>query len=32
MNKDHWLTIELDGVIEAKTILNLLDESYALTK
>lgn len=32
MNKDHWLTMELDGAIEAKTILNLLDESYALTK
>lgn len=32
MDKDHWLTIELDVVIEAKTILNLLDESFSLTK
>lgn len=32
MNKDHWLTIDLTSDIDAKTIFNLVDESYSLTK
>ncbi|ACI59477.1 protein of unknown function DUF419 (plasmid) [Rhizobium leguminosarum bv. trifolii WSM2304] len=32
MNKQHWLTVLLDGTVPKQDILNLLDESYDLTK
>ncbi|WP_102787928.1 MmcQ/YjbR family DNA-binding protein [Stenotrophomonas bentonitica] len=32
MNKEHWLTIALNGAVSASEIYALLDESYELTK
>ena len=32
MNKNHWITILLDGTVEEKQILELLDLSYHLTE
>ena len=32
MNKAHWLTIALDGSVDAETMKFLLDMSYELTK
>ncbi len=32
MNKSHWITILLDGTVEEKQILELLDFSYHLTE
>ncbi|MGG1905276.1 MmcQ/YjbR family DNA-binding protein [Enterobacter ludwigii] len=32
MNKEHWLTVALDGSVSASEIHDLLDESYELTK
>ncbi|MBR1527804.1 MAG: MmcQ/YjbR family DNA-binding protein [Oscillospiraceae bacterium] len=32
MNKNHWITILLDGTVEEKQILELLDFSYHLTE
>ena len=32
MNKEHWLTVALDGSAETKLIKMLLDESFRLTK
>ena len=32
MNKDHWLTVMLDGSVSKEDVFALLDESYALTK
>lgn len=32
MNKEHWLTVVLDGSVSASEIQTLLDESYELTK
>ena len=32
MNKEHWLTILLDGSVSASEIHMLLDESHQLTK
>ena len=31
MNKEHWLTIILDGTVSMKEIKNLIDISYELT-
>lgn len=31
MNKEHWISINLDGTVEWKQIISLLKESYALT-
>lgn len=31
MNKQHWLSIRLDGSVPIQNILPLLDHSYALT-
>lgn len=31
MNKNHWITVILDGSIETEQIINLLEESYPLT-
>lgn len=31
MNKEHWISIILDGTVEWKQIINLLKESYSLT-
>jgi len=31
MNKTHWLTVLLDGTLQADMIYNLLDLSYELT-
>lgn len=30
MNKQHWLSVKLDGSVDEKTIFSLIDESYAL--
>lgn len=32
MNKDHWLTVALDGTVEEEKIRFLVDMSYELTK
>jgi len=32
MNKNHWISILLDGTVEEKQIKNLLDLSYQLTE
>jgi predicted DNA-binding protein (MmcQ/YjbR family) len=32
MNKDHWLTVILDGSVAREDVLSLLDESYDLTR
>lgn len=32
MNKEHWITILLDGSVESKKIKQLIDLSYELTK
>lgn len=32
MNKKHWITVLLDGSINQKAILKLLDYSYSVTK
>ncbi|MCH5282007.1 MAG: MmcQ/YjbR family DNA-binding protein [Lachnospiraceae bacterium] len=32
MNKQHWLTIILDGTVEDEEIYNLIDISYEMTK
>lgn len=32
MNKQHWITIILDGTVDDNEIFNLLDLSYELTK
>lgn len=31
MNKEHWLSIALDGSVKAKTVKMLLDMSFGLT-
>ena len=31
MNKEHWVTIILDGTVSMKEIKNLIDISYELT-
>ena len=30
MNKEHWNTIELDGSVPPKLVIELIDESYGL--
>lgn len=32
MNKEHWITILLDGTVPLEDILRLLDVSYSLTQ
>ena len=32
MNKNHWITLLLDGTIDEKQVLELLDLSYHLTE
>ena len=32
MNKQHWISLPLDGSLETETIFSLIDESYELTK
>lgn len=32
MNKEHWLTVVLDGSVSQKEVFALLDESYDLTR
>lgn len=32
MNKEHWITVLLDGTVTKKRICNLIDLSYDLTK
>ena len=32
MNKEHWITILLDGTVEKQKILDLIDVSYELTR
>jgi len=32
MNKEHWLTILLDGTVAAKEVYALIDHSFELTK
>ena len=32
MNKQHWISLPLDGSLEESVILSLIDESYELTK
>jgi len=32
MNKQHWVSVLLDGSVEAPCVFQLLDESWALTK
>lgn len=32
MNKEKWITVLLDGSVEAELVKNLLDMSYQLTK
>ena len=32
MNKQNWISLPLDGSVEAETIFSLIDESYDLTK
>ncbi len=31
MNKEHWITVLLDGTVPKQTICNLIDISYELT-
>lgn len=31
MNKQHWITVLLDGTVEADTVYNLIDMSFAAT-
>ena len=32
MNKEHWITLLLDGTVEKKKICDLIDISYELTR
>lgn len=32
MNKEHWITIVLDGSVPIEEVFHLLDTSYGLTK
>ncbi len=32
MNKEHWITVRLDGSLEDKDIFALIDMSYEITK
>lgn len=32
MNKQHWISLPLDGSLELETIFSLIDESYQLTE
>ena len=32
MNKQHWISLLLDGSLEEQVIFSLIDESYELTK
>jgi len=32
MNKEHWLTVVLDGTVSRQDVFALLDESYDLTR
>ncbi|KAA6205269.1 MAG: MmcQ/YjbR family DNA-binding protein [Candidatus Tokpelaia sp.] len=32
MNKEHWLSLVLDGSVADKDIIHLLDKSYSLTR
>lgn len=32
MNKEHWLTVMLDGTVPKKEVLALIEESFELTK
>lgn len=32
MNKEHWLTVLLDGTVEEETIQRLIDISYGITR
>lgn len=32
MNKEHWLTVLLDGSVPKKEVFGLIDESFELTK
>nr|WP_249274523.1 MmcQ/YjbR family DNA-binding protein [Enterococcus sp. 9E7_DIV0242] len=32
MNKEHWITVRLDGQLEKEIVFSLLDESFWLTK
>ena len=32
MNKQHWISLPLDGSLEFETIFSLIDGSYELTK
>ena len=32
MNKEHWISILLDGTVEKQKILDLIDVSYELTR
>ena len=32
MNKQHWISLPLDGSLETETIFSLICESYELTK
>lgn len=31
MNKEHWITVLLDGTVEKEEICNLIDISFELT-
>jgi predicted DNA-binding protein (MmcQ/YjbR family) len=32
MNKEHWLTVLLDGTVQQEHLCQLIDDSYALTQ
>ncbi len=32
MNKDHWISVILDGSVELELIMQIIRESYSLTK
>ena len=32
MNKEHWITVVLDGTVENKKVFELIDLSYELTR
>lgn len=32
MNRENWITVLLDGSVDRKTVLGLLDESYEMAK
>lgn len=32
MNKEHWISVVLDGAVEASLVYGLIQESYDLTK